>query len=66
MTPWDAGNDLVYCADILAEKESDLRKGGFAKQADVVRKARLQIGTEFNSMKAHDFGLPEESNVSST
>jgi hypothetical protein len=58
MTAWDAGQDLIACADRLSEKETDLREGGFDKLADVVRKARLAIGDAFNRHGSHSFGLP--------
>lgn len=62
MNKWDAGQDLTSCADYLGEKEKDLRQGGFVELAEVVRKARLQIGTAFNHLGSHSFGLPDEKN----
>lgn len=61
MTEWDAGQDLVACADKLAEKETSLFEGGFMEQAAAVRKARILIGNVFNerhAYKSHQFGLP--------
>jgi hypothetical protein len=59
MTEWDAGQDLIACADLLAKKEKCLREGGYRKLADVVREARFAIGRAFNEHNSHDFGLSD-------
>lgn len=61
MTKWEAGQDLIACADYLAEKEEDLQKGGFPAEALVLQRARFDIGKIFNRLHAHEFHLPEGS-----
>lgn len=58
MTKWEAGQDLISCADLLAEKEVDLEHAGFKDLAKVLLKTRLMIGDEFNKLNSHDFDLP--------
>jgi len=58
MTLWDAGQVLVSTQDTMFENSVDLRKGGFAKQADLIFELALKLGDEFNSMHTgHTFGL---------
>ena len=37
MTKLDAGQDLIACADLLVEKEEDLREAGFKDSADILK-----------------------------
>lgn len=60
MTKWDAGQDLIACADYLGVKEENLKKGGYLELAKEVRKYRLAIGTLFNELDSHKFGLPDD------
>jgi len=58
MTKWDAGQALVNCVECLNDHENDLKNGGFTEQADIVKNARLQIGSAFNKMQTDVFRLP--------
>lgn len=57
MTPWDAGQDVIACSDLLGEKADELRKNGFLEFADVLQESRLKIGDVFNRIGTHSFGL---------
>lgn len=57
LTAWEAGNELVACADRLFEAEKDLREGGHADLADFIKDMRLTIGDRFNTLGSHEFGL---------
>jgi hypothetical protein len=58
MTKWDAGQALVKCAECLQDHENDLKDGGFTDQSDIVKNARLKIGSAFNKMQTDVFRLP--------
>lgn len=60
LTKWEVGQNLIYCADLLGEKEGELRAHGYLELAEILRGARLKIGTEFNALKSHSFELPSE------
>lgn len=59
MTAYDAGQDLIACADFLGEKEEEAAKGGYKEQAQLIRNCRVRIANYFNrnNRKTHDFGL---------
>lgn len=62
MTEWDAGQDMIACADYLAEKAQNLREGGFTEQEKILRDAAFAIGRVFNRLhsgKSHVFGLAD-------
>lgn len=58
-TPYDAGQALIACADILSDKELELRNGGYIELAEILRKCRFKIGKAFNQHGSHEFGLPK-------
>lgn len=60
MKKWDTGQDLIACADYLGEKERNLKEGGYPELANEIRKYRLAIGTIFNELDSHKFGLPDD------
>jgi hypothetical protein len=59
MTTWEAGQELIACADQIADSEKDLRDAGFVELAAMLHECRLIIGDRFNQLGSHNFGLPD-------
>lgn len=57
LTKWEVGQELIKCADVLGEAESECEGAGYKDLAEVLRKCRLEIGFHFNKLGSHDFGL---------
>ena len=58
LTPWEAGQILIDCADLLFDKEDELREVD-PLLANEVKRARLIIGFAFNKHGSHEFLLPD-------
>lgn len=59
LTTWEVGQDLIAVADLISEKDVEIRNSGFIEQSDALRKAREIIAGVFNKhhLESHGFGL---------
>lgn len=61
LTDWETGQELIKAQDTLFEIQHELRLSGRTELADLLRNLGLKIGTAFNKLGSHDFGLADES-----
>lgn len=59
LTTWEVGQDLISVADLISEKDGEIRNSGFIEQSDALRKARELISEVFDKhhLDSHGFGL---------
>lgn len=59
LTAWEVGQDLIAVADLISEKDGEIRNSGFIEQSDALRKARSLIAIVFDKhhQESHGFGL---------
>jgi hypothetical protein len=59
LTSWEVGQDLIAVADLIAEKNGEIRNSGFIEQSDALQKAHQIIAEVFDKyhLESHGFGL---------
>lgn len=59
LTSWEVGQDLIAVADLISEKDGEIRNSGFIEQSDALRRAREAIAEVFDKhhLDSHGFGL---------
>lgn len=62
LTDWEVGQELIKAQDTLMEIQVELRANGHKEFADLLWNCGLKIGTAFNKLGSHEFGLRDETN----
>lgn len=65
LTDWEVGQELIKAQDTLFEVQCELRKAGRMEYADLLYNLGCRIGTAFNNLGSHSFGLKDENETGS-
>lgn len=59
LTPWEVGQDLIYCYDEICDRIHKVKESGYTEQYKALNEARNIISKCFNRehMESHSFGL---------